>query len=274
CSSAGRYGLQSAQHYPTDFDGIIAGAPVPELTGACISFTWDMQATLVTPIPESKLSVLGAAVHAACDAIDGLADGLIDDPRSCNFDVNTLQCSAGDAPDCFTAEQIDTLQKLYGGPKDSSGNQIYPGLPFGGETPDPVGKNGWDFYITGVGSTPPTDVALQDQFLKYLAFDVDDPNFDWRTFNFDTDPQRITTMHEILDPSFEENLHNFQEAGGKVIIYQGWSDVVTTPFRTIEYYERLRANQGRRQLENSVRLFMAPGMYHCIGGEGPTPSTS
>src|SRR5262249_25013716 len=167
-----------------------------------------------------------------------------------------------------------TLQKLYGGPKDSSGNQIYPGLAFGGETPDPVGKNGWDAFITGIGSNPPSDLSLQDQFLQYLAFDVDDPNFDLRAFNFDTDPQRLETMPEILDPSFEENLHNVQDARGKMIIYQGWSDVASTPFRTIAYYDRLRAGQGRRRLENSVRLFMAPGMHHCIGGEGPTPSTS
>jgi Tannase and feruloyl esterase len=269
CSSSGRYGLQSAQRYPTDFDGIIAGAPDPDLTGLCMSLTWDMQATLAAPIPASKLSVLGAAVHAACDAIDGLVDGLIDDPRSCNFDLNTLLCPGDDAPGCFTDDQVATLRKLYGGPEDSSGHQIYPGLAFGGETPDPVGKNGWDQYITGVGSTPPIDLALQDQFLKYLAFDVDDPNFDWRTFNFFTDPQRMETMHEILDPSFGEDLSTFQASGGKMIIYQGWSDIGNTPFRTIQYYERLRAGQGRRRLEDSVRLFMVPGMHHCIGGEGP-----
>lgn len=270
CSSSGRYGLQSAQHYPTDFDGIIAGSPVADLTGVTISLNWDMQATLAAPIPAAKLPVLGAAVHAACDANDGLVDGLIDDPRECSFDLTQLACSGGDAPDCFTADQISTLRKLYGGPKDSSGSQIYPGLAFGGETPDPVGNNGWDFYITGVGSMPPTDLQLQDQFLKYLAFDVDDPNFDWRTFNFDTDPQRMETMHDILDASYDEDLHNFQDAGGKLIIYQGWSDVAATPFRTIQYYDRLHANQGRRQLEDSARLFMVPGMHHCVGGEGTT----
>src|SRR5262249_25090755 len=156
------------------------GAPDPDLTGLLMSLTWDMQATLAAPIPAAKLSILGAAVHAACDATDGLVDGLIDDPRKCNFDLNTLLCHSGDGPNCFTADQIGTLQKLYGGPKDSSGHQIYPGLAFGGETPDPVGKNGWDAYITGAGANPPNDLPLQDQFLKYLAFDVDDPNFDWR----------------------------------------------------------------------------------------------
>src|SRR5262249_30605790 len=156
--------------------------------------------------------------------------------RSCNFDLNTLLCRAGDAPDCFTDDQVATLRKLYGGPEDSVGHQIYPGLAFGGETPDPKGNQGWDPYITHDGG-PPTDLTLQDQFLKYLAFDVDDPNFDWRTFNFFTDPQRMETMHEILDPSYREDLHPFQDAGGKMIIYQGWSDVAITPFRTIEYYD-------------------------------------
>ena len=117
-------------------------------------------------------------------------------------------------------------------------------------------------------SAVPLQLTLMDQYLRYLAFDVDDPNFDWRTFDFDTDPQRMETMHRILDP-VQDDLTPFADAGGKMIIYQGWADIVVTPYRTIQYYEGLRRHTGRRQVEDFARLFMAPGMYHCSGGVGP-----
>lgn len=274
CSSSGRYAIQSAERYPEDFDGIIAGSPVLDNSGLAIGFNWNMQATLAAPIPTEKLPMIWNAVTAACDGIDGLVDGLIDDPRKCQFDLNTLLCKGGDAPDCLTTEQIATLGKIYAGPSRSAtaeedpGEQIYPGFAFGGELPDPVGQQGWDFYVTGVNGAVPLQLTLMDQYLRYLAFEVDDPTFDWRTFNFDTDPQRMEFMHEIIDP-VQDDLRPFADAGGKMIIYQGWGDIAQSPFRTIEYYQGLRRHVGRRNVEDYARLFMAPGMYHCGGGIGP-----
>ncbi|HVH58051.1 MAG TPA: tannase/feruloyl esterase family alpha/beta hydrolase [Vicinamibacterales bacterium] len=103
---------------------------------------------------------------------------------------------------------------------------------------------------------------------RFLAFEVDDSSFNWRTFDFDVDPLRMTPMHEIIDP-VSNNLDAFAEAGGRMIIYQGWGDVSQSPFRTIQYYQALRRHQGRRAVEDYARLFMAPGMYHCGGGTGP-----
>ncbi len=108
CSSSGRYGIQAAEHYPDDFDGIIAGSPVVGFSGLSVGFNWNMQATLATPIPTAKLPVVFNAVMAACDGTDGLVDGLIDDPRQCHFDLNTLACSQGDGPGCLTPGEIDT----------------------------------------------------------------------------------------------------------------------------------------------------------------------
>jgi Tannase and feruloyl esterase len=110
--------------------------------------------------------------------------------------------------------------------------------------------------------------VLQDQYLKYLAFEVDDPTFDWHTFNFDIDSPRMETMHDIID-AVQDNLTAFADAGGKMIIYQGWGDISESPYRTIQYYQGLRRHQGRRTVEDYARLFMAPGMYHCGGGVGP-----
>jgi Tannase and feruloyl esterase len=272
CSTGGRYGIQAAEHYPDDFDGIIAGSPVVDNSGLVIGFNWNMQATLGTPIPTAKLPLIFQAVTDACDGLDGLVDGLIDDPRACRFDLNTLACSGdADPSTCLTSGEIGTLQKIYSGPFRSAtttedpGGQIYPGFAFGGEEPDPVGGQGWDFYVT---APVPQQLTLQDQYLRYLAFDPDDPSFDWRTFDFDSDPQRMEFMHEIIDP-VQDDLRPFAEAGGKMILYQGWGDIAESPYRTISYYQGLRRHAGRRQVEDYARLFMAPGMYHCGGGVGP-----
>ncbi|MGE5362385.1 MAG: tannase/feruloyl esterase family alpha/beta hydrolase, partial [Bacteroidales bacterium] len=270
CSTSGRLALQAGEHYPDDFDGIIAGDPVLDMTGLTIGFNWDMQATLANPIPKEKLSVVYNAVMNACDALDGLEDGLIDDPSACHFDLSTLACAEGQDPTtCLTAGEIGAFEKIYAGPSRSAtapedpGEQIYPGFAFGGELPD--GKQGWDVYVT---APTPLQLVLQDQYLRYLAFDPDDPNFDWRTFDFDTDPQRMQTMHQIID-AVQDDLTAFSDAGGKMIIYQGWGDIAQSPYRTIEYYKGLRRHVGRRPVENFARLFMAPGMYHCGGGVGP-----
>ena len=265
CSSSGRYGIQSAEHYPGDFDGIIAGSPVVDMSGTMIDNNWIGQALAAAPLPQAKLPIVWNAVLAACDGIDGLVDGLIDDPRHCHFDVSSLVCANGDGPDCVTAPQAATLQKIYGGAFNTAGTQLFPGFAFGGELPDPVGRQGWDFYIT---ATSPLAVQLQDQYLRYLAFDPDDPNFDWHTFDFDFDPPRMANTHAILDP-VQDDLNAFADAGGKMIIYQGWGDISESPYRTLQYYLGLRRHQGRRAVEDFARLFMAPGMYHCGGGTGP-----
>jgi len=271
CSSSGRYAIQAAEHYPEDFDGIIAGAPALDVSGLAVGYNWNMQATLANPLPTAKLPLIFSAVLTACDEIDGLVDGLIDEPRECHFDPHTLLCPTDNTASCLTEGEIATLEKIYSGPSrsataaDDPGEQLFPGFAFGGELPDPVGRQGWDASVT---QAVPLQLTLMDQYLRYLAFDVDDANFDWRTFDFDTDPQRMDTMHQIID-AVQDDLTPFAAAGGKMIIYQGWGDIAESPYRTIQYYEGLRRHTGRRQVEDFARLFMAPGMYHCGGGIGP-----
>jgi feruloyl esterase len=233
-----------------------------------------MQAIQATPssnlISLDKLSLIGNAVLDKCDAIDGLKDGLIGDPRKCNFDPATLLCKHGDGPNCLTAAEAHALQLIYQGPRNSFGVQLFPGLMKGGETPDGAGNgDGWDGMINTPDS-PSAEFILQDQFLRYLAFRVDDPNYDWSIFNYDTDPQKLTFMGEILNAT-STDLTRFEKLGRKLLMYHGWSDETVSPLRTIEYYVDIRHRLGEKETQNSVRLFMAPGMYHC--GTGPGPDT-
>jgi feruloyl esterase len=266
CSKGGEQGLLEAQQYPQDFDGIAAGAPALDFTGFLTAANWNMQALLATAnssdMPFEKVLVVGAAVLAKCDAVDGLVDGLIDDPRRCSLDPETLLCPHGDAPGCLTAQQADTFKKIYAGPTDSKGVQLFPGLPVGGETDE------WTVWLLNTPDWTSFGFTLQDQFLRYLAFRVDDPNFDWATFNFDTDPQRMRFMAGLLNAT-STDLSGFRKAGGKLLLYHGWSDPIIAATRTIDYYEGVRREIGPKKTKQFARLFMAPGMSHCGSGSGP-----
>lgn len=270
CSNGGRQGLKEAQEYPDDFNGIADGAPALDFTGTVgLGANWNMQALHSTPdsslLPLEKVAVIGAAVLASCDAVDGLTDGLIDDPRRCSFDPDILRCLGGDAPDCLTGRQLRALKQIYAGPANSSGTQLFPGLPVGAETPD------WGIWLISTPDAPAVEFTFQDQFLRYLAFRVDDPNFDWSTFNFDTDPQRLQFMARILNAT-NPNLSAFRNAGGKLLLYHGWSDPIIPATRTIDYYQDVRRKLGLslQKTKQFARLFMAPGMSHCGGGTGPS----
>jgi feruloyl esterase len=275
-----------AQRYPADFDGIVAGAPAVDYTGLMLEFTWNQRALLASQaayIPAAKLPAIAKAVLAECDARDGLVDGEIDDPRKCQFNPEILKCSGAESNDCLTAPQVETLKKLYAGPKTSSGVAIFPGMPIGhedspnftgyifGGTPPVAKPDGSLTYVGDYIETPTRaafEFAFQEQFLKYMAFEKGDANYDWRTFNFDKDVSKVAPLaklHNALDP----DLKRFEHRGGKLIVYNGWSDPVVPPLRIIQYYEKVEAVTGAARTREFARLFLAPGMNHCGGGPGP-----
>ncbi len=261
CSTGGRQGLISAQRFPDDFDGILAGAPVLNFTDTVIAYVWNNQALAMTPLSLAKVALVGEAVYARCDAADGLADGLIDDPRRCDFDpaLHLPVCDGARGEACFTAGEIETLQAIYGGPV-RAGERLFPGQPVGAEA-----GNGWNRWI--VSSRGPTiGLSFSDTFFKYLAFTPDDPDFDWRTFDFDTDPDRVT-IREILDAT-DPDLSVFHARGGKMITHFGWADTALNPMMAVNYYEDVRATMGESTTSDFYRLFMVPGMFHCRGGLG------
>jgi len=203
CSTGGGQSLREAEMFPEDFDGYIAGDPVFDFRGALLALNWKMQAIRATPdtdiISLDDLALVGNAVLEACDELDGLKDGLIADPRRCHFDPASLLCKKGSQVNCLTKDQVHAFQLIYQGPRTSRGAQLFPGLVTGGETPDGLGQgNGWDGMINTPDS-PSAEFILQDQFLRYLAFRVDNPNYDWSVFNFDADWHKTDFMASILD---------------------------------------------------------------------------
>ena len=272
CSNGGRQALQEAQRYPNDFDGIIAGDPVLDFTGLVIGEAWDMKKLHATDtssdIPIDKLPVIGAAVLAQCDAADGLEDSLINDPKQCHPRPEALQCPHNyDAANCLTLVQVRALKAIYSGPRDSQGRQLYPGFPAGGETPD-LSLNGWDAWLVANQDWPSFTRFILDGFLRFLALTPDRPNFDFNDFNFNTDPAAMQNAADMFNAD-NSNLSAYRQSGGKLLMYQGWSDVTQTAFRTIDYFEEVRHRYGRHTTDQFARLFMAPGMYHCDSGPGP-----
>jgi feruloyl esterase len=260
-SNGGRQGLMEAQRYPDDFDGIIAGAPVLDITGTTIAFNYYFQALATAPIPPTKLSALAQAVVAKCDAKDGLVDGLLDNPRRCRFDPAVLTCAAGDAPDCLIPAQVEVVRKVYAGPVNATGAQIHPGFAPGAED----GLWGWELWLTG-GTLIPPPVGLgffvQDEFLKHFVFG--DAGYNSMTFNFDTDVAAVESVGPILNAT-DPDLSAFRAGGGKLLLWHGWSDHSVTQDRTIEYYNAVFGAMGKNKVDGFLRLFMAPGMDHFPG---------
>jgi feruloyl esterase len=263
CSNGGRQALMEAQRYPTDFDGIIAGAPALDWTGFIEGSTFDQQAIAEAPVPPAKLTLIAAAVLERCDARDGLIDGLVDSPQRCKFDPAVLECSGGDAPDCLTSAQVEAVAKVYAGPVDSAGEQLQPGFPPGAED----GEGGWEDWITGPSSLgAPRQFFYSAGFLRFFVFS--DPAYDLLAFDLDRDRAHIERLAEMLDAT-DPDLSAFRAAGGKLILWHGWADPALTAYRTIQYYDDvIRAIGNKHEAEDLSRLFLAPGMHHCGGGPG------
>ncbi len=254
CSTGGRQGLQEAQRYPDDFDGLVIGAPGVYLTGNVIRRIWLGQAQLGdSAVPVEKLPILTKAIYEKCDELDGLKDGLIDDPRNCKFDP------AKDLPaGAFTAAQIEGLKKIYGGAKDSKGNQVFPGELVGAE---PV----WPDNMT-----PPSKTVLprsESQAKMMMLSPPPGPSWDFTMFNFDKDPQRMSDAAAIFNPR-NPDLTPLKKRGGKILQYAGWGDQQVNPLPGIEYYSEVSKRIGDAETRDFYRLFMVPGMFHCSGGPG------
>ena len=262
CSHGGRQALMEAQRYPNDYDGIVAGAPANYLTHHVSGFVWNVAALDAAPIPVNKLKTIESAAVEACDAGDGLKDGLIGDPAKCHFDPAKLLCTGADADTCLTQAQVDTLKKIYAGPKNSKGEQIFPGYLPGGET----GFGGWAAWITGMG----TAKSLQSAFAKGFFADMifSDPNWDYHKFDFDRDVKVADDKGARTFNATDANLKAFKDRGGKLILFHGWSDAAIAPVNTVNYYESVAAKN--KDAAKFVQLYMVPGMQHCAGGPGPS----
>ena len=276
CSKGGLQGLMEAQRYPGDYDGIVAGSPAHDWTRFYAGgHLWYAQATLADPesyIPPDKVGLLGDAVNAACDDLDGIEDGVLADPRRCDFDPAALTCQAGDDPaTCLTDKQATAVRAIWSGGKTADGERIYPGLVPGGESE----PGAWERWMTGPEPFAGIHFRAADGFFKYMVFE--DPEWDFRSFDWDADLafalEKVGPMLDAVDPDIDA----FRDRGGKLIVYHGWADPDISALSAIDYYEAVASrlgNDGDRDAGLAAtaefyRLFLVPGMGHCRGGPGP-----
>jgi len=266
CSNGGRQALMEAQRYPADYDGILAGAPANFWTHLLTGAVWNAQATTSDPnsyIPPSKLPAIAHAVVQACDARDGVSDGILNDPRKCNFNLATIQCNGADSDSCLTASQVVAMKKLYEGAHDSHGHQIFPGFLPGAEE----GGGGWGLWITG----PEPGKSLLFAFGKgYFAnFLYEKPDWEFKGAKID---QLVADADKKSAPIFnatDPNLKLFTSRGGKLILYHGWNDAGISALNSVNYYNNVVKALGEQAAWASIRLYMEPGVQHCAGGVGP-----
>lgn len=265
CSNGGRQALMEAQRFPGDYDGILAGAPANYWTHLLTKALADAQATTLDPasyIPASKLPALARAVNAACDAQDGVTNGVLNDPRKCKFDPAALLCKAADSKECLTAPQITTLKKLYQGPRDAKGNLIFPGYLPGAEE----GPGGWGSWITGAAPGKSLLFAFGVGYFSNMVYEKADWNYrDTKVEEgLNAADEKTAKILDATDP----NLAAFQKRGGKLILYHGWNDAAISALNTINYYDSVALKMGQSETNAFSRLYMVPGMQHCGGGPG------
>ncbi len=265
CSNGGRQALMEAQRYPDDFDGIIAGAPAADFTGIGAQFIKDIKALFpdprnlaASPFTAETLKSVESQIVAKCDAIDGVTDGLLEDPRRCTIDVGALTG--------LTATQKTMLKTIYGEPRNQDG-VIFPAQPVGSEGD----ANAWTGWITGPNTmvmtlqkAPSLRFAFGTEMFKNFIFS--DPNWDYSTYDFRTFKKDAAQASSILNAT-NPNLDAFKASNGKLIIWHGWSDPALSALGTIKYVDQVAARDPASH--DYLRTFLMPGVLHCAGGPGP-----
>ena len=290
CSRGGGQALMEAQRYPEDFDGIVSGAPAYNWTMGLGGMTSQINQAMYPDPNNLQGAVVGpkeqelieSSILAMCDELDGIKDGILNDPRQCKFDVDTLLCKGEKTDSCLSREQLAAVKVVYDGPKDSKGNSLYYGYPFGGEN----SEGGWPRWLTGglkyqsnldefqggvdVGDTkapvaPNAHIGFGNGIMKYFVYN--DPEWTYQNYNFDTlrkDSERVAETLNATNP----DLSAFRKRGGKLLMYTGWSDAAIPAYATIGYYDEVLAHD--KSAAEDVRLIMMPGVEHCFGGPGPS----
>jgi hypothetical protein len=270
CSNGGRQGLMEAQRYPGDYDGIISGAPAADFTGLGAQFIKDQQAVFPdttnrtsSVLPNDVLKSVEAQILDKCDAVDGVKDGLMEDPRACKVDVSTLTG--------MTDVQKAALKKIYGETRNKDG-VIFPAQPFGSE-----GDNaGWPLWIAGANPLlmmSQTETARKTPNLRFgfgtelfRNFIFSNPEWDYSRYDF-ADFRKTTAKTAAILNATDPNLDKFKARGGKLVLWHGWSDPALSALGTIKYYEQVEARD--KKVRDFARMFVMPGVLHCTGGPGP-----
>jgi pimeloyl-ACP methyl ester carboxylesterase len=263
CSTGGRQGLMAAQRFPEEYDGLVIGAPAINWDRFIPSELWPqivINKTVGAPISADKLMLATKAAVAACDAKDGVTDGIINDPRKCTFDPGVLACKAGDeSPNCLSPKEASAIRKIWDGPTTASDKRLWFGLERGTGLGALAGGNVFPIAVT--------------HFQHWIH---QNPSFDWRTLSeADFEAELKTSQqkfHEVIGTD-DPNLAAFRKRRGKMIIWHGEADPLIFPRGTLNYFDRVQSkNGGADEVSKFARLFMAPGVGHCAGGDGPNPT--
>ena len=260
CSNGGRAALLEAERFPDDHDGIIAGAPLFRLQEflAWMVAVHDLQDA--NPLTKEAFTVLDDASRAACDILDGVEDGVINDPRICQVDVDALVCVDGEDDGCLTVGQAETARFIYSDMVDAEGSVLSPGVPPGAES-----FGDWGLWLLGDEQWRTVSDDMREALAPHMR---DDPTFDIEEFDPVRDHARIADALVPFDTVGD--LREFRAQGGKILMYQGWNDFPLRPERAIDYLAALdEATGSLEQTAEFFRLFMVPGMVHCAGGPGP-----
>jgi feruloyl esterase len=267
CSNGGRMAAIAAQRYPQLFDGILGGAGVLNLSqSGGIYGSWVVQSNsdeqgnriLTRENFAAKIPLLEKEIIDQCDAVDGVADGIIAAPRQCSVNFDVLpDCGPDGTDQCFTAAEIDVLRAWYQGPRNSKGEQLQPGMPPGGERY--IG-----FWFLDSADRIAVGNQLGGRYAKYLGFEGGAPDdYTVLDFDFDTDPPRLTKTAEVVD-ALNPDLREFRDAGGKYLMWHGWGDALVLPDQSLDYYESVAAEMGGYDaIRSFYRLFLMPGHGHC-----------
>jgi feruloyl esterase len=258
CSAGGRQGMKEAQRFPADFDGIIAGSPGLDWTARAaqaVRMAKELERSEEAQLLDSELKLLHQAVLDACDTLDGVTDGVLENPQRCTFDPTVLQCKQTGGPSCLTSAQINTARMMYESPINPQSKRAITGLMRGSEL-------GWNH----LGWTASAQATGLDQF-RYIVFG--DPTWTIRQFHFESDIVRAEETDRDTINALDPNLKPFLDRGGKLLHYHGWNDPQISPLNSTQYFTRVSESLGADAIKGSYRLFMEPGVGHCGGGAGP-----
>ncbi len=258
CSTGGHQALAEAQKYPQDYDGIIAGAPAHNRTNLHMSFLWAANAWHQAGLTPADAALVNRSVLQACDGMDGIVDGVLDDPRRCQFDPGQLLCGDDSNKSCLNSDQVDALRKIYSGPVDpATGQEIYPGI-----TPGSESGLWWLFK------------PYQEMWGKQGGLLGWSNSYQWENngmdFDFDKDAKQFNESLGPLVNYTDAELTGFRKRGGKLLLSHGWADSLIPAQDLVNYYEQIEGKAGsREEARKFARLFTVPGLRHCSRGPGP-----
>ena len=260
CGGGSAAALHEVQKYPSDYDGVVVGGHAAHLTRQIFGQLWLWLAVHKdggVVLPSSKLPLIHDAVLRKCDLLDGVKDGLLENPERCKFDPKELACTSADSPTCLTAPQVEAVRKIYDGPRTPrTGTRVWSPLYRGSELD-------WSFFIDSAAPIGIATSVIRDAVLK-------DPSWDYKTSGIDFD--RHVTLADASDlarvNASNPDISAYVGRGGKLLLSGGWNNALVPAGAVVDYFGRVQASLGKATAARSVRLYMVPGMIECNGGPG------